>query len=73
MTETVATSSTSRADPESGYPQLAARIDRDIARRRRGHKDWVPYYYYHRALKQLDSLPAWCAVGYDFDCLLQKR
>ncbi len=73
VTETVATSSTSRADPESGYPQLAARIDRDIARRRRGHKGWIPYYYYHRALKQLDSLPAWCAVGYDFDCLLQKR
>ena len=61
-----------RLGPASRYRELAERIDREIERHQSRLKGWVPYYYYHRALKQLDALPAWCEVGYDFDCLLQK-
>ena len=70
--EPVARSEAVGSDPESRYRALAERIDREIACRQGGLKDWTPYYYYHRVMKQLDSLPAWCEVGYDFDCLLQK-
>ena len=59
-------------DPNERFRRLAERIDRDIARRHSGIKSWTPYYHYHRVMKQLDALPAWCEVGYDFDCLLQK-
>ena len=59
-------------DPDERFRRLAERIDRDIARRHSRLKSWTPYYYYHRVMKQLDALPAWCEVGYDFDCLLQK-
>ena len=57
---------------ESRFRQLAEHIDHDIARRHSRLRSWTPYYYYHRAMKRLDSLPAWCEVGYDFDCLLQR-
>ena len=60
------------ADAEERFQRLAERIDRDIASRHSRLKDLTPYYHYHRAMKRLDSLPAWCGVGYDFDCLLQK-
>ena len=54
------------------FRRLAARIDREIADRHSVLGSWTPYYYYHRVTKQLDELPGWCEVGYDFDCLLQK-
>ncbi len=60
------------SDVESRFRQLAEHIDHDIARRHSRLRSWTPYYYYHRAMKRLDSLPAWCEVGYDFDCLLQR-
>ena len=60
-------------DTDALFPRLAERIDQDIARRHSGLRSWIPYFYYHRAMKRLDTLPAWCEVGYDFDCLLQKR
>ncbi len=60
-------------DTDERFRRLAERIDRDIARRRSGLRSWVPYYHYHRAMKRLDTLPAWCQVGYDFECLVQKR
>ncbi len=56
----------------TGFDALAARIDQDIARRHRGFKNWPAYFHYHRAMKRLDSLPAWCEIGYDFECLLQR-
>ena len=64
-----------RADGHAGerFRRLAERIDGDIAGRRSGLRSWTPYYHYHRVMKRLDALPAWCEVGYDFDCLLQKR
>ena len=60
-------------DPDERFEELAERIDRDIARRRGGLRSWTPYYHYHRIMKRLDELPAWCEVGYDFDCLLRKE
>ena len=60
-------------DAEERFRRLAARIDRDIAIRHSGLRSWTPYYHYHRVMKRLDALPAWCEVGYDFDCLLQKE
>jgi 2-polyprenyl-3-methyl-5-hydroxy-6-metoxy-1,4-benzoquinol methylase len=60
-------------DTDALFPRLAERIDQDIARRHSWLRSWIPYFYYHRAMKRLDTLPAWCEVGYDFDCLLQKR
>jgi 2-polyprenyl-3-methyl-5-hydroxy-6-metoxy-1,4-benzoquinol methylase len=57
----------------AGFEALAARIDQDIARRHRGFKNWPAYFHYHRAMKQMDSLPAWCEIGYDFECLLQRE
>lgn len=59
-------------DTLARFERLAARIDRDIASRHRGFKNWTPYFYYHRAMKQVDSLPAWCGIGYDFDCVLRR-
>ena len=60
-------------DTDERFQRLAERIDRDIASRHSGLRGWTPYFFYHRAMKRLDTLPAWCEVGYDFDCLLQKR
>jgi SAM-dependent methyltransferase len=60
------------ADTDDRFRRLAERIDRDIASRHSGFKSWTPYFHYHRVMKQLDALPAWCQIGYDFDCLLQK-
>ena len=59
-------------DGAAGFADLAERIDRDIAQRHSGLRSWTPYFHYHRAMKQVDSLPAWCEVGYDFECLLQR-
>ena len=60
-------------DSADRFEGLAARIDQDIATRHRGFKSWPPYFYYHRAMKQVDSLPAWCDIGYDFDCVLERE
>ena len=59
-------------DSVARFEGLAARIDQDIATRHRGFKSWPPYFYYHRAMKQVDSLPAWSGIGYDFDCVLRR-
>ncbi|HJN45583.1 MAG: hypothetical protein CL477_05670 [Acidobacteria bacterium] len=59
-------------DTDERFRRLAEGIDRDIAGRRSGLRSWTPYYHYHRVMKRLDALPAWCEIGYDFDCLLQK-
>ena len=59
-------------DSDARFRRLAERIDRDIARRHSVLRSWTPYYHYHRVMKQVDALPAWCEVGYDFDCLVQK-
>ena len=55
------------------FRRLAECIDRDIASRCSWLRSWTPYYHYHRVMKRLDALPAWCEVGYDFDCLVQKQ
>ena len=60
-------------DSADRFEGLAARIDQDIATRHRGFKSWPPYFYYHRAMKQADSLPVWCDIGYDFDCVLERQ
>lgn len=54
------------------FERLADRIDRDIAERHSRLRSWPPYFQLHRVMKQFDSLPAWCEVGYDFECLLQR-
>ncbi len=59
-------------DDAARFEELAARIDQEIATRHRGFKSWPPYYHYHRAMKQVDALPGWCEIGYDFECLLQR-
>jgi len=62
-----------RAGHEDGqFETLAARIDAEIAARRTRLKRWRPYYYFHRAFKQLDAVPGAPALGYDFEFLLRK-
>ena len=51
---------------------LGDRIDAEVVRRHRRVRDWVPYFYYRRSIKRLDSLAASCTVGQDFDVLLEK-
>ena len=51
---------------------LRDRIDAEINRRHRRIRNWTPYFYYRHLFKRLDSLVASCAVGQDFDVLLEK-
>ena len=51
---------------------LGDRIDTEIERRHQRVRSWVPYFYYRRWLKRLDSLPASLTVGHDFELLLEK-
>ncbi len=62
----------SETDIRGIHDRLAEQIDQDIATRHQSFRSWRPYYHYHRVMKRLDTLPASCEVGYDFDCLLQK-
>ena len=54
------------------FESLSARIDAEVARRHRRIRTWMPYYYYRRLLKRLDTLPAWSGLGYDFEFWLRK-
>lgn len=54
------------------FEVLAGRIDAQIASSGGGFRRSTAYRHWHRAMKRLDAWPAWCDVGYDYDCLLQR-
>ncbi len=68
-----ATAEAARTDAVNpAFQSLAARITREIERRHRPIRSWVPYFYYRRFLKAFDSFPAPFTIGHDFDFVLQK-
>lgn len=64
-----------RSPPAEPVPHedLARRIDAAVAAQHRRVRGWRPYYWLHRASKRLDTLPAWTAVGYDFEFWLRRH
>ena len=59
--------------PFEAWADRAARIDAEIAAHHRRVRSWPPYFHYRRLVKRLDALPAFAAVGQDFDVLAEKR
>ena len=72
-TETPAAPAPDPRSDDQRFEPLAARIDADVARRRRQLREWIPYFHYHRLAKRLDALPASSGLGYDFEFWLTAR
>lgn len=59
-------------DVVDAHRAVAARIDREVETRQRRVRASIPYFYYRRAMKRLDALPAAFTVGQDFEVELEK-